>query len=250
MTAGQQLWVGLNGSTSTMTLNGGTFTANAPVDPAVDPSGAGVGFRGTSGTLILNGGKLITPGFSQTSGTAQLTLNGAIVEASASIAEFFSGMTDGTVLIGNGGAKIDSAGNIVTTAVGLTGPGSFTKLGEGLVALHGNNSYLGNTIINKGTLSFSFASINDASTVFIAADGFLNLDTAGATDTIFSLVINGVYQQPGVWGAIGSGAQFTSSQITGNGFLNVTNTIPEPSTVLLSLGGLGALLLFRRKAAR
>jgi autotransporter-associated beta strand protein len=250
ITAGQQLWVGLNASTSTMTMNGGTFTAHAPNDPGVDPSGAGVGFRGTSGTLILNGGKLITPGFSQTSGTAQLTLNGAIVEASASIAEFFSGMADGTVLIGNGGAKIDSAGNIVTTAVGLTGTGSFTKLGEGLVALLGNNTYTGNTIIEKGTLSFSFASINDASSVFISADGFLNLDTGGLTDTINGLFINGVAQQAGVWGAIGSGAQFTSSQITGSGFLNVTNAIPEPSTVLLSLGGLGALLIFRRKTAR
>lgn len=249
ITAGQQLWVGLNGSNSTMTMNGGTFTANAPVDPNVDPSGAGVGFRGTSGTLILNGGRLITPGFSQTSGTAQLTLNGAIVEASASIAEFFSGMSDGTVLIGNGGAKIDSAGNIVTTSVGLTGTGSFTKLGEGLVALLGNNSYTGNTIIEKGTLSFSFASINDASSVYISADGFLNLDTAGQIDNIGGFFINGVAQQAGVWGAVGSGAQFTSSRITGSGFLNVT-AIPEPSTVLLSLGGLGALLLFRRKAAR
>jgi autotransporter-associated beta strand protein len=197
----------------------------------------------------LNGGKLVTPGFNKSSGNGTINLNGGTVEASGSIPEFFTGFSSGEVVIQGGGAKIDTAGNTVTTAVPLTGAGSFTKLGAGEASLNGNNTYSGDTIIQQGTLSFSFASINDVSSVYISTGGFLDLNTSGQTDVIGNLFLNGVAQAAGVWGALGSGAQFESSFITGNGFVSVA-AVPEPGTIgLLVASGLG-LVFIRRKSLR
>jgi len=249
ISAGQQVWIGVNDAAgATLTINNGTVTAHATsvVDGNADPTGAGVRFRTANGTVALNGGKLITPGFNKSSGNGTINLNGGTIEASGSIPEFFTGFSSGDVVIQGGGARLDTAGNTVTTAVPLTGAGSLTKLGTGQASLNGNNTYSGNTIIQQGTLSFSFASINDASSVYIATDGFLNLNTSGQTDVITSLYFDGIAQAVGIWGASGSGAQFESPFITGNGFLSVT-AVPEPGTIgLMILGGAGLFLVRRR----
>jgi hypothetical protein len=49
----------------------------------------------------------------------------------------------------------------------------------------------------------------------------LNINYGSATDIIDSLFIDGVMQPAGIWGPAGSGAQYTSSLITGTGFLQV-----------------------------
>lgn len=253
ITAGQQVWIGVNDAAgATLTINGGTVTAHATSvgDGNADPTGAGVRFRTVNGVLNLNGGKLVTPGFNKSSGSGTINLNGGTIEASGSIAEFFTGFSSGNVVVQGGGAKIDSAGNTVTTTVALTGTGSFTKLGAGQVSLNGNNTYSGNTIVQQGTLSFSFASINDTSSVYLTTGGFLDLNTGGQTDVIGSLYFDGVAQAVGVWGAAGSGAQFESPLITGNGFVSVT-AVPEPGTIgLLVASGLGLAFIRRKSPGR
>lgn len=250
ITAGQQVWIGVNdAAAATLTVNGGTVLAHASTSGGnADPTGAGLRFRTVNGVVNLNGGKLITPGFNKSSGNGTINLNGGTIEVSDSIPEFFAGFSSGNVVIQGGGAKLDTAGNAVTTAVPLTGAGSFTKLGAGQASLNGNNTYTGNTIIQQGTLSFSFASINDASSVYIANDGFLNLNTSGQTDVITSLYFDGIAQAVGIWGASGSGAQFESPFITGNGFLSVT-AVPEPGTIgLLIVSAMGFALIRRSRA--
>ncbi len=133
ITAGQQVWIGVNdAAAATLTINGGTVLAHASTSGGnADPTGAGLRFRTVNGVVNLNGGKLITPGFNKSSGNGTINLNGGTIEASDSIPEFFAGFSSGNVVIQGGGAKLDTAGNTVTTAVPLTGAGSFTKLGAG-----------------------------------------------------------------------------------------------------------------------
>ncbi len=62
---------------------------------------------------------------------------------------------------------------------------------------------------------------------------------------ITSLYFDGIAQAVGIWGASGSGAQFESPFITGNGFLSVT-AVPEPGTIgLLIVSALGFALIRR-----
>jgi autotransporter-associated beta strand protein len=94
------------------------------------------------------------------------------------------------------------------------------KEGPGTLLLSGTNSYTGDTTVNEGTLVIGQAVLENTADVIVDADSFLQLDYAG-TDTIDQLSLGGVVQQPGVYGRVGSGAQFESARITGDGTLTV-----------------------------
>ncbi len=108
----------------------------------------------------------------------------------------------------------------------IAGPGSVVKSGTGTVSLGNSvNSYTGTTKVNGGTLAMSFATLSDTSTVNIAATGTLNLTHAN-TDRVSVLIIDGVTQPNGIYGAVGSGAPIENSHITGTGKLEV-NPVSE-----------------------
>lgn len=94
------------------------------------------------------------------------------------------------------------------------------KEGPGTLLLSGTNSYTGDTTVNEGTLVIGQALLADTADVIVDAAAFLQLDYAG-TDTIDQLSLGGIVQQPGVYGREGSGAQFESARITGDGTLTV-----------------------------
>lgn len=108
------------------------------------------------------------------------------------------------------------------------GPGGgYTELATGIVkeglgtlVLSGTNSYTGNTTVNEGTLVIGQALLADTADVIVDAAAVLHLDFAG-TDTIDQLSLDGVFQQPGDYGAEGSGTQFETPLITGTGTLTV-----------------------------
>ncbi|MEK7948853.1 beta strand repeat-containing protein [Luteolibacter soli] len=107
--------------------------------------------------------------------------------------------------------------------------GGLTKTGPGTMVLQAANNYTGTTRVSGGTLSLNFASLADGAKVEIANGAFLELDHA-TTDTIGSLVIGGVSQAAGTYGAIGSGAQHETARITGFGLLEVPAD-PFPSWI-------------------
>ena len=94
------------------------------------------------------------------------------------------------------------------------------KEGSGTLLLSGTNSYTGNTTVNEGTLVIGQAVLAIGADVIVDVDAFLQLDFAGS-DGIDQLSLGGVFQQPGVYGRMGSGAQFESPRITGDGTLTV-----------------------------
>jgi hypothetical protein len=76
-------------------------------------------------------------------------------------------------------------------------------------------------------LSLSNRGLADSADVFISSGGILDLKFIGAADVIDSLFLNGVSQPAGTWGAVGSGAQFTSSALSGTGWLQITTYVPS-----------------------
>ncbi len=101
--------------------------------------------------------------------------------------------------------------------------GGLTKTGAGTLDLALGSDYDGDTSVLDGVLNLDRASLADTADVYLASTAALELDFAG-TDTVDALFIDDVPQPAGVWGALGSGAQFTSAAIIGPGLLEVSTT--------------------------
>ena len=90
-------------------------------------------------TFTLNGGTLLVP------------VSGNLFDG--------PGVTNGsmTVLVGNGGAVIDTGAASVTNTAALlaAGDGGLTKLGTGTLTLRGTNTYTGRTRVQAGMLRFA-----------------------------------------------------------------------------------------------
>lgn len=80
----------------------------------------------------------------------------------------------------------------------ITGPGSIIKTGAATATLSASNNYAGNTTVNQGTLVIAQATLAAGSTVTVASNAVLQLDFA-TTNTVATLVINGVSKTPGVY---------------------------------------------------
>lgn len=101
------------------------------------------------------------------------------------------------------------------------------KEGPGTLLLSGQNSYTGDTTVNEGTVILTQSLLADNADVSIDAGASLKLDFVDS-DTIDQLHLGGITQQPGIYGAIGSGAEFETARITGTGTLTV-NAGPDLS---------------------
>jgi len=99
-------------------------------------------------------------------------------------------------------------------------PGGLSKSGPGTMALDGFNNYLGATRVLEGVLSLGMSSLGDLTEVEIATGAVLDLAHSD-TDTVAVLTIGAVSMPDGIYGAMGSGAQFERPEITGSGMLAV-----------------------------
>ena len=142
-------------SVGVLNVNGGLLSiASGGTNTALGGNGAiTMAYGGnSSATINLNGGVLATGrSFVLGNGSAAtLNLNGGTLQATANgNGNWFQGVT---VVAGTGGAIIDTQGNTMTVASSssISGPGSLTKDGAGLLQLIGTNTYAGPTVINNG----------------------------------------------------------------------------------------------------
>jgi autotransporter-associated beta strand protein len=180
----------------TITLDGnktvGIVTFDSPYSYTVSP--------GTGGSLFLN----------KSGSAATLTSN----QGNHTIGT-------GVQLVSNVTATINVGTFTISGAV--SGAGSLTKSGAGALALTAVNSYTGSTTVQAGTLRVTNPCLADAANVLLSTGGTLDLQYSGAADTIHSLLINGVAQVIGSWGAVGNAnATYHTPLITGTGMLSVT----------------------------
>lgn len=223
----------VGGSTSRLTVNaGGVLAYDGP---------APIGMKSSTGTAgyvrtVISGRLETSRGLEETStgtnrSTLQLTQGGEIrltaavpVLSSAVAMELFTG-----------GGVIDTGAFDTEISASLTGAGSLTKRGTGRLSLTGTRTSSGDTLVEGGSLSVSSASFANAADVKLSAGTTLQLDFTGA-DTVDELLIAGVAQAIGEWGAIGSGAPNTTAAINGTGRLLVTTgpAAPDAFTAWIS----------------
>jgi fibronectin-binding autotransporter adhesin len=123
-----------------------------------------------------------------------------------------------TVNTASGGYGVTINQPIAQDAAGL----GIVKTGNGTLTLSAANTYTGATTVLGGTLSLSKTYLADWAGVLVGAGATLNLTfPAASPDTITALYVDGAFQLTGTWGAIGSGAEHETAQITGSGRLLV-----------------------------
>lgn len=233
---------------------------------------------GATGTYILSGGMLTTTDVAKGDSTGIFHFNRGTLQAAASDSPaatsnprtFMAGLTKADVQAG--GAKIDTQSFNVTVAQSLASgvsgglDGGLTKGGAGMLTLTGNNTYTGATTVFAGTLvaasnmALGTGNVEVASgarltlnagvvlagmqgstlTLDSALNSTVNLLGTGVQDTVGALVIAGVNQLPGTYGALGSGATFVLPDFTGTGELLV-QAVPEPSTWAMLVAGVGLM---------
>jgi autotransporter-associated beta strand protein len=183
---------------------------------------------GSTGTLSFNRINLMP----HASAAAKMLLSGdlnvtPLNGAAATIGAGSGAGLAGTIDLGGAARTINVADGAAATDLTISVPvtnGELVKQGAGTLALTGLNTYAGDTSVDAGVLSLASARLADAADVFLNTGATLNLNFAG-TDVIDSLFADGVSLAAGVWGAVGSGAAFTSPLITGAGLLQVSTFV-------------------------
>jgi autotransporter-associated beta strand protein len=182
-----------------------------------------------SGTFDLNGQSSLKSTVTSLSGTSGFVTN--------------NGSADSTLYIGDGGstyADVLTYSGVIKDGAKKTGvqvQGSASSTRE--VILDGANTYSGSTSVTAGTLTLSSAYLANTSTVVIGANGKLNL-THGATDVVGKLTLSTGDQPDGTYGAIGSGAEYEITGITGTGFIQVITPAASGYAAWASANGASA----------
>ncbi len=162
------------------TYSGGTTLSGGALDLA-NQNAAG------NGTVTMAGGSLV---FAASAGGA-FSLGGLSAASSGpgydiALQDNASSPNPVAVTVGSDNANTTYAGN-------LSGSGSLTKNGSGLLTLTGNNTYLGTTTISDGTLQVLGAGVlgggNYAGNISIAGSSAMVMNTSG--NQTFSGVLSG-----------------------------------------------------------
>jgi MYXO-CTERM domain-containing protein len=247
----------LNGATRTFTLN--NTSANFTISGAIGNSTGTAGLtKAGAGTLILSAANTFTGTTTVSAGT--LLVNNATD----------SGTGSGEVNV-NSGATLGGTGAIsgAVNVSGVLSPGSsIESLGTGTLTFNDESSfnYEINTDTVGGDLLHVSGGLNIGSNVTLNLTDLASLSETLTVDTKFTLL-----SYTGAWNSgtfngyaddstflfasnqwrinyndLNGGSNFTSDQAGATGFVTLT-VIPEPSSAMLGLGGLGALLLRRRR---
>lgn len=123
------------------------------------------------------------------------------------------------VLLGSGTLTVGSLGYSGTFNGVISGTGGLIKTGTGSFGLTGANTYTGDTTVNEGTLAVDGDAIPDTNKLVINTGAAV--DVSGS-ETVSSLVIEGIEKTAGTYGATGSGAaNIDDDHFTGSGILIV-----------------------------
>ncbi|MDR0241075.1 MAG: autotransporter outer membrane beta-barrel domain-containing protein [Burkholderia sp.] len=135
----------------------GTYTGTIGGSGAVEKTGAGTltvtpssagGNTYSGGTTITQGTLSVAADNALGAASGGLTFNGGTLQLGSA----FNLASSRAVSITPNNGTIDTQGFNSTLAQGITGAGSLTKLGSGMLTMNGSNSYAGGTNVNAGTV--------------------------------------------------------------------------------------------------
>ena len=166
-------------STSDQTLNGGLLGSGGLVQ-----QGPGLltvdGTNTYSGvTMVLTGGTLAL-GSSQALQDSTFNTNGGGVLSAGTLTAFvLGGISGSNAFTIPSGSALELGVTSGTVSVVLTGGGSLSAIGPGVVTLTNTNNYSGGTSVSGGTLAGSVASLPTAITLSNNANVTFNQNVAG-----------------------------------------------------------------------
>lgn len=227
--------------TRTITLNSGGGTFDTESDTIEGPkatnltlnsiiAGEGSLTKTGIGTLTLNsinaysGGTAINAGMLIISAddnlgatTGALTFNGGALQNAAEMT------SNRNIILSEKGGIIDTP-NALTLGGDISGDGDLTKTNEGALVLSGDNTYVGQTLINAGTLQAGAEDVlADSSAIDVNSDATLDLD--GHNQSIHNLTGAGTVAMPDATLTIDPNTADTfDGQFTGSGDLVKTGT--------------------------
>jgi autotransporter-associated beta strand protein len=175
---------------SSLTVSDGATFTYAGVGPiGLSPANINSG----SALLAIAGGTFITSqGFQNatatSTGTATILLkNGGTLKLSATIPQLTTGAPANTFVstgAGSMGGAIDTSAYSTTISNVLTGSGSLTKLGAGMLTLTASNTFTGSLSISNGTVAVNGSLVNGI--VAVAPAG-----TLGGTGVVDAVNVSG-----------------------------------------------------------
>ncbi len=212
-------------------------------------SGSGSINKTSPGTLTISGAaNNFSGGSTATAGTLSIStpsaLGGGTLTVGAATFQITSPITFSNNITLSGAAILDPQGNSVSLNGQISGSGSLTKIGAGIVTLGGANSYTGGTVVNAGVLVGSTASLqgtiqNNAAVQF--AQGFSGTYSGGITGNGSLDIFGGTVQFTGNSGTFTGTTTVHSGSFIVNGSLAMSPTVVNAGTVLSGAGTVGTL---------
>lgn len=139
-------------------------------------SGSGTVTKQGAGTLKLTGANTFGGALTISAGTLQIGDNGTLGSVSANIVD-------------NAALTFYRSDN-VTCESAISGTGTLSKQGAGILTLSGNNTYSGGTTVSVGTLKLGIAgALADAGNVTVSSGAVFDLN--GKNEAINALTLNG-----------------------------------------------------------
>jgi len=211
--------------TGKLILNSGTYVAKG--NWGNGGTATSLGMSPSVAANIVFGGGILTHNTPNAAATDRLftigNANGltATIDSSASAtANTVTFSSNGAIAFGGSGARSltltgsNVGANTFTPVIG-NGPGGATsvvKTGSGKWVLSGVNTYTGSTTVSGGILVLQQATLAAGSTVVVNNGGKLQLDFPGAaTNTVGTLILDGIAQPAGIYNAGNKPAYFTGT---------------------------------------
>lgn len=170
------------------TVSGSIGTLQKTGSGTLSLSGANTFSTSSATGIDVQGGVLRVSGDSSLGAAANdLTLNGGTLQPAAS----FTLGAGRTIALGASGGTIDLGSGItlaLATGGQLTGSGSLTKTGDGILALSGNNTLTGAFTLAGGTLAFGTGT-QDFGALNVTADSILDFGGGNGVFDVDSLAI-------------------------------------------------------------